>query len=106
MKTRIRFYLDSDRDAGLLAWLEQADNRSALIRRALYEAMSNSPTVEDDDIGAATLRQIIREELARVKIQTAPSDNGAEANEESDEEKDLIGSLVGAWDFDEEDEDG
>lgn len=60
---RVIFTLDSDRDSDILRWLAAQPSKSAAIRAALRGALSPAPFLD-----AATLRRVLREELARVAI--------------------------------------
>jgi hypothetical protein len=102
---RKHFYFDPVRHAVLLAWLEQQENQSEAIR-ALIEAKmaherggnNNSPPAHVD---VEALRQVLREELARVQVYSdavepkAPSSEDAEVTE-------LMGDLLSNWDYDED----
>ena len=63
MLRRVPVVMDTERDADLLQWLDQQENRSAAVREALRQALRPTPRLD-----AATIRRIVREELARVQI--------------------------------------
>lgn len=63
MLKRVPVVMDTERDADLLRWLEQQENRSAAVRAALRQVLQPAPQLK-----AAAVRQIVREELARVQI--------------------------------------
>jgi len=59
--------MDTERDADLLRWLDQQENRSAAVREALRQALQPKPRLD-----AATIRRIMREELASAQIAGTP----------------------------------
>jgi hypothetical protein len=90
-KVQVRFYLDDRRDASLLAWLKDQPNRSLVVREALRAWMSRTESLD-----AALLRQVLREELARVSVQgIAPA--APEMHQEDAEVSEALDSLMGAW---------
>lgn len=63
MLKRVPVVMDTERDADLLRWLDQQENRSAAVREALRQALRPTPRLD-----AATIRRIVREELASAQI--------------------------------------
>jgi len=101
----VRFYLDPARDAALLTWLEQQGNRSEAIRRALRVWVEGDPPIRDTPgFDAATLRAVLREELARIGapggIALADSGSGSE----DDELRAALDDLVSTWDLEPEEQ--
>ena len=90
-KVQVRFYLDDRRDADLLSWLAERPNRSLAMREALRAWVSRV-----DGLDAAVLRQVLREELARVSVQGASLALG-ETPQEDEDVADALDSLMGAW---------
>ena len=90
-KVQVRFYLDDRRDADLLSWLAERPNRSLAMREALRAWVSRV-----DGLDAAVLRQVLREELARVSVQGAGS-AALETPQEDKEVTEALDSLMGAW---------
>jgi heterodisulfide reductase subunit A-like polyferredoxin len=66
MLKRVPVVMDTERDADLLRWLDQQENRSAAVREALRQALRPTPRLD-----AATIRRIVREELAGIQISGA-----------------------------------
>jgi hypothetical protein len=60
---RVIFTLDSDRDGDILRWLVAQPSKSAAIRSALRGAFVPAPVLD-----TATLRRVLREELARIAV--------------------------------------
>jgi hypothetical protein len=92
-KIKCYFYLDDQRDAGLLAWLEQQPNRSLAVRKALRAWMS-----QEQGLDAEVLRRMLREELARVAVvsgATAPS--RPEPVYEDEVVTEALDHLMGTW---------
>jgi hypothetical protein len=90
-KVQVRFYLDDQRDADILAWLAEQPNRSRAVRQALRAWMSRT-----DGLDAAVLRQVFREELSRVSVQGV-SPAVLETPQEDEEVAEALDSLMGAW---------
>ena len=63
MLRRVPVVMDTERDADLLRWLDQQENRSAAVREALRQALQPKPRLD-----AATIRRIMREELASARV--------------------------------------
>lgn len=93
-RERVYFYVDSEQDAELLAWLEQQSNRSEAIRQALRAHMNGQPAAGSLD--EAQLRRVLREELSRVATLAASAPPPAS---EDDELKAALDDLAGAWSF-------
>jgi hypothetical protein len=90
-KVQVRFYLDDQRDANLLAWLAEQPNRSLAVREALRAWMSRA-----EGFDAAVLRRVLREELSRVSVQGVAS-AAPETPQEDEEVAEALDSLMGAW---------
>ena len=90
-KVQLRFYLDDQRDADLLTWLERQPNRSLTVRRALRAWRSQA-----DGLDEGALRRVLREELARVSVQGTAS-AVLETPQEDEEVTEALDSLMGAW---------
>jgi hypothetical protein len=90
-KVQVRFYLDDQRDADILAWLAEQPNRSLVVREALRAWMSRT-----DGLDAAVLRRVLREELSRVSVQGVAS-AAPETPQEDEEVAEALDSLMGAW---------
>ncbi len=78
---RVIFTLDSERDGDIMRWLAVQPSKSAAIRTALRQAFLPASILD-----TATLRRVLREELARVAVasqqeadQTADADPDAAA---------------------------
>lgn len=80
MLKRIAVVLDIGRDGDILRWLERQENRSAAIRAAIRAVMHPRPPVDE-----RTLRRVIREELARLRVDV-PGGGAAPAAEDVDAE--------------------
>lgn len=100
------FYFDEERDAEILAWLARQPNQSHIVRRLIRREILRERSEEENDdqnqagLDADTLRQVIREELARVSVQTAASNDGQNLGTEDEETTEMLESLLGSWDFD------
>jgi hypothetical protein len=90
-KVQLRFYLDDQRDAELLTWLERQPNRSLTVRRALRAWMSQADGLDEE-----ALRRVLREELARVSVQGTAMPIPEELQED-EEVAEALDSLMGAW---------
>jgi len=89
----------------LAAWLDRQPNRSAVMVAALemYRARQ-AGELENQPLDTEAIRQVMREELARVSITNG---TGGPILAEGDENPDVtqgIGALAGAWDFDDDEE--
>ncbi len=100
--TRKYFYVDKEQHAVLLEWLKQQPNQSEAIR-GLIEAKiahdrgnNNTPPALDVE----DLRQVIREELARVRV-FGTGESQETPSSEDEEVTELMGDLLGNWDYDE-----
>ena len=90
-KVVLRFSFHAKRDEDILAWLTERPNRSLAVRQALRAWISGA-----DGLDAGVLRQVLREELARVSVQGASPPLG-ETPQEDEEVADALDSLMGAW---------
>ena len=90
-KVQVRFYLDDHRDADIRAWLAEQSNRSLAVRQALRAWMSRAGGLD-----AEVLRQVLREELARVSVQGV-SPATLETFQEDEDVAEALDSLMGAW---------
>ena len=102
--TRKYFYVDNEQHAVLLGWLAAQDNQSETIRElieakiASEQGNNNSPPALVD---VEELRQVIREELARVQIHGSAEEPQA-AGGEDEQVTELLGNLVDTWNFNDE----
>jgi hypothetical protein len=64
MLKRVPVVLDTERDADILAWLSEQDNRSAAIRQVIRAALRAKPRPRIS-VEVRTLRRVLREELHR-----------------------------------------
>ncbi len=73
-KRRLIFVINTDDDADILDWWEQQENKSAAVRAAIRATMDTAPAPAAEPVTVAVLRQVIREELARVELPAAQTD--------------------------------
>jgi hypothetical protein len=73
---KISVLLHEERDADILRWLETQENNSAAFRKAARLLMGQGTGFDE-----ATLRRIVREELAKVTVGGAPT---VEATDDAD----------------------
>jgi hypothetical protein len=102
--TRKHFYFDPERHAVLLAWLEQQDNQSETIRELIEAKIASEQGNNNSQpapVNVEELRQVIREELARVQIHGNVGEPQA-ASSEAEEVTELMGDLLSNWDFEDE----
>ncbi len=114
-KVLVRFYLDDRRDADLLVWLDRQANRSQSIRRVIRaglmpigHALADAHIAATDSLlpentgglDVPTLRQVLREELARLTIDHGPGvlDNPL-SGAEDEETTEMLESLLDSWDL-------
>jgi hypothetical protein len=74
---RKQLVLDPESDRDILDWLERQPNQSAAIRAAIRQTIQSSESLDE-----ATLRHVIREELAQAEL-TVTSADDADAHEAS-----------------------
>ena len=90
-KMQLRFYLDDQRDADLVAWLAQQANRSLVVRQALRGWMSWEQGLDE-----VVLRRVLRGELAQVTVQAA-APLVPEASREDGEVAEALDGLLDTW---------
>lgn len=73
-KAHLKFIVDVEADADILAWWRQQENKSAAVRAAIRATLEPTPP----PLTTADVRQVVREELAQVEIAAQPG----EANDE------------------------
>ena len=101
-KTMIRFYVDDQRDADLLAWLDgqAGGRRSEAIRQALRAWLKPDTESTPAGLDAETLRRVLREELGRVTV-GAPGQESPQPANEDDELRGAMADLLNTWSFEE-----
>ena len=102
-KTMIRFYVDDQRDADLLAWLDgqAGGRRSEAIRQALRAWLKPDAEPTAAGLDAETLRRVLREELGRVTV-GAPGQGSPQPAGEDDELRGAMDNLLSTWEFEEQ----
>jgi len=99
-KTMVRFYVDDQRDADLLAWLDgqAGGRRSQAIRQALRAWLKPDTEPAPAGLDAETLRRVLREELGRATAgplgQASP-----QPVSEDDELRGAMDDLLKTWSF-------
>jgi len=88
----------SNKKAELQKWLDKQPNVSSVIVKALemYKARQEGETSLDTE----AIRQVMREELARVSITNGTSGPDRAEGDEDAEIKQGIGALTAIWNFD------
>lgn len=99
-KTMVRFYVDDQRDADLLTWLEgqAGGRRSEMIRQALRAGLKAGADAAPSAMDAEVLRRVLREELARVAVGAVVRDAALPAAED-DELRGAMDDLLNTWSF-------
>jgi hypothetical protein len=69
-KAHLKFIVDVEKDADILAWWAQQENKSAAVRAAIRATLEPEPL----PLTAADVRQVVREELGQVEFAGPPSD--------------------------------
>jgi len=69
-RRRERFYLDPEDDADIATWLDRQENKSAAIRAAIRQTIQSSESLDE-----ATLRRVLREELAQAQVKVTDEDD-------------------------------
>jgi Arc/MetJ-type ribon-helix-helix transcriptional regulator len=67
---RLNVDLNAEHDADVIRWLDEQPNKSEAVREAIRRMMNN-----DGDL-AHVVRQVLREELAKVVVGQAPAAEG------------------------------
>lgn len=83
MLVRVPALFDSERDADLLAALEGAESRAAVIRELMRAGLRARQAGAGSDLAAIeqVLRRVLREELGGLRVQAPPGPAGPEADE-------------------------
>ena len=81
-KAHLKFIVDVKKDADILAWWQQQENKSAAVRAAIRAALEPTPP----PLTAADVRRAVRAELAQVEIAAQPGETHDEPTEDVDPE--------------------
>jgi hypothetical protein len=79
---RLSIIIDDEKHAGVWAWWQQQENKSAAVRAAIRAALEPTPP----PLTAADVRRAVRVELAQVEIAAQPAETHDEPTEDVDPE--------------------
>ncbi len=67
---RKQLVLDPEEDRDILDWLKRQANQSAAVRAAIRQTIQSSESLDE-----ATLRRVLREELAQAQVKVTDEDD-------------------------------